>query len=104
MPQNHEAIEIMTSREQELIKKVVQGLNADEVMTKFGWVFEKLENEIFKDFKQLNPIDYQKFDNNRFLVLSLKMRVIDEMKSCFNRAISDGMIAQEDLEKKGKRV
>lgn len=87
----------LTNQDEELLLKVRQGFAAEELNNKFGWIFEALEKEVQKQFRQVNPFDYQKFDNNPFLVLSLKMKVIEEMRSVILGAITDGEISEESL-------
>jgi hypothetical protein len=89
--------DLFTPDEQDVIRRMTRGRVAGEFLALNQDVLAELEHLVFKRFTAIDPLNDQKFDNTQYLVLSLKIRVIRELVSLLNSAVSDGDYAENEL-------
>jgi hypothetical protein len=89
--------DLFTKDEAEIVKRMTRGRVSGEFLALNREVLAELEHNVFSQFAALNPLDYQKFDSNMYLVLSLKVRVIRDFVALLNSAVSDGDYAENEL-------
>lgn len=82
---------------QEYIEERDLGITSEQVLSALQPVFEEIRKDALKEFEKIDFSCYQKVDNRDCFLLSLKLRMVNELESGLSSQISKGRSADQAI-------